>query len=168
MDMLTELQGAAAAQEAKGPPGARWKPPRTRPSCRPRPPGTWSPACPAPADRASPAAFTQAFDRQEGLNTVPNWLYLTGSLSQLGAVWGALRDHGAEPAAGAWPRIMTWPWSSTGPVTSARRWHRPRARNPSTKSSFSVLLSQYARQALADSEGEPVIRRGAGLGRARA
>ena len=31
--------------------------------------------------------FTQAFDRQEGLATVPNWLYLTGSLSQLSAVW---------------------------------------------------------------------------------
>jgi len=33
------------------------------------------------------AAFTQAFDREEGLNTVPNWLYLTGSLSQLSQVW---------------------------------------------------------------------------------
>jgi len=32
-------------------------------------------------------AFTRAFDRQEGLATVPNWLYLTGPLSQLGAVW---------------------------------------------------------------------------------
>ena len=32
-------------------------------------------------------AFTQAFDREEGLNTVPNWLYLTGSLSQLSQVW---------------------------------------------------------------------------------
>ncbi len=31
--------------------------------------------------------FTRAFDRQEGLATVPNWLYLTGSLSQLSAVW---------------------------------------------------------------------------------
>jgi len=32
-------------------------------------------------------AFTQAFTRQEGLNQVPNWLYLTGSLSQLQPVW---------------------------------------------------------------------------------
>ena len=31
--------------------------------------------------------FTRAFDRQEGLAAVPNWLYLTGSLSQLGTVW---------------------------------------------------------------------------------
>jgi cytochrome oxidase Cu insertion factor (SCO1/SenC/PrrC family) len=32
-------------------------------------------------------AYTRAFDLQEGLNTVPNWLYLTGTLSQLTAVW---------------------------------------------------------------------------------
>ncbi len=32
-------------------------------------------------------AFTQAFTRQEYLSQVPNWLYLTGSLSQLQAVW---------------------------------------------------------------------------------
>ena len=32
-------------------------------------------------------AFTQAFTRQEGLDQVPNWLYLTGPLSRLQAVW---------------------------------------------------------------------------------
>jgi cytochrome oxidase Cu insertion factor (SCO1/SenC/PrrC family) len=32
-------------------------------------------------------AYTQAFDRQEDLEQVPNWLFLTGSLSQLDAVW---------------------------------------------------------------------------------
>jgi cytochrome oxidase Cu insertion factor (SCO1/SenC/PrrC family) len=32
-------------------------------------------------------AFTQAFTRQEGFARVPNWLYLTGSLSHLQAVW---------------------------------------------------------------------------------
>jgi len=32
-------------------------------------------------------AFTTAFTRQEGLDHVPNWLYLTGPLSQLQAVW---------------------------------------------------------------------------------
>jgi cytochrome oxidase Cu insertion factor (SCO1/SenC/PrrC family) len=31
--------------------------------------------------------YTQAFDRQEGLNGVPNWLYLTGSPVQLAQVW---------------------------------------------------------------------------------
>jgi cytochrome oxidase Cu insertion factor (SCO1/SenC/PrrC family) len=32
-------------------------------------------------------AYTRAFDQQVGLNTVPNWLYLTGSVNQLAAVW---------------------------------------------------------------------------------
>jgi cytochrome oxidase Cu insertion factor (SCO1/SenC/PrrC family) len=31
--------------------------------------------------------YVQAFDRQEGLNAVPNWLYLTGSPAQLAQVW---------------------------------------------------------------------------------
>ena len=94
-------------------------------------------------------AFTRAFDRQEGLTTVPNWLYLTGSLSQLGAVWrhygvtvqnlqaGAMSAHNdlavvIDPAGHIREEMAADP----GPGTS------------STKSSFSVLLSQYARQAL--------------------
>jgi len=32
-------------------------------------------------------AYTRAFDSQEGLSGVPNWLYLTGSLSQLEQAW---------------------------------------------------------------------------------
>jgi cytochrome oxidase Cu insertion factor (SCO1/SenC/PrrC family) len=50
-------------------------------------------------------AYTRAFDLQEGLNAVPNWLYLTGTVSQLATVWhyfgvevedlpaGAMADH---------------------------------------------------------------------------
>jgi cytochrome oxidase Cu insertion factor (SCO1/SenC/PrrC family) len=93
--------------------------------------------------------FTQAFDRQEGLATVPNWLYLTGSLSQLSAVWqhygitvqnlpaGAMSAHNdlavvIDPSGQIRQEVPADP----GPGTS------------STKSSFSVLLSQYARQAL--------------------
>lgn len=34
-------------------------------------------------------AATRAFDRQEHLTTMPNWLYLTGSLRQLTHVWDA-------------------------------------------------------------------------------
>ncbi|HEY3653017.1 MAG TPA: hypothetical protein VGL33_33955, partial [Streptosporangiaceae bacterium] len=94
-------------------------------------------------------AFTRAFDWQEGLTTVPDWLYLTGSLSQLGAVWrhygvavenlpaGAMAAHNdlavvIDPAG----RIRQELSSDPGPATS------------STRSSFSVLLGQYARQAL--------------------
>jgi cytochrome oxidase Cu insertion factor (SCO1/SenC/PrrC family) len=32
-------------------------------------------------------SYTQAFDRQEQLNTLPNWDYLTGSVTQLRKVW---------------------------------------------------------------------------------
>ena len=32
-------------------------------------------------------SYTQAFDRQEHLNTLPNWDYLTGSVAQLRTVW---------------------------------------------------------------------------------
>jgi cytochrome oxidase Cu insertion factor (SCO1/SenC/PrrC family) len=95
-------------------------------------------------------AFTQAFDRQEGLATVPNWLYLTGPLSQLGAVWrqygitvqnqpaGAMAAHNdlavvIDRSGDIREEISTDP----GPATT------------STRSSFSVLLSQYVRQALA-------------------
>jgi len=97
-------------------------------------------------------AFTRAFDRQEGLSSVPNWLYLTGSLSQLGAVWrqygvtvenmpaGAMSAHNdvavvIDPAGHIREEMAADP----GPGTS------------STQSSFSGLLSQYARQALGHS-----------------
>jgi cytochrome oxidase Cu insertion factor (SCO1/SenC/PrrC family) len=97
-------------------------------------------------------AFTRAFDRQEGLTAVPNWLYLTGSLGQLGEVWrhygvtvqnlpaGAMSAHNdlaviIDPAG----RIRQEMDADPGPGTSG------------TKSSFSALLSQYARQALRQS-----------------
>jgi len=100
-------------------------------------------------------AFTRAFDRQEGLTTVPDWLYLTGSLSQLGAVWrhygvavenlpaGAMAAHNdlavvIDPAG----RIRQELSSAPGPATL------------STRSSFSVLLGQYARQALRQTLGQ--------------
>jgi cytochrome oxidase Cu insertion factor (SCO1/SenC/PrrC family) len=38
-------------------------------------------------------AYTKAFTVQENLSQVPNWLFLTGSLSQLTAVW---HDYGIE------------------------------------------------------------------------
>jgi len=40
-------------------------------------------------------SYIQAFNRQEGLATVPNWLFLTGTRAQLGQVW---RRYGAAPA----------------------------------------------------------------------
>ena len=96
--------------------------------------------------------FTRAFDRQEGLNTVPNWLYLTGSLSQLSAVWqhygvtvqnlpaGAMSAHNdlavVIDSSGV---IREEVGADPGPATT------------STMSSFGALLSQYARQAVGSS-----------------
>jgi cytochrome oxidase Cu insertion factor (SCO1/SenC/PrrC family) len=92
-------------------------------------------------------AFTAAFTRQEGLDQVPNWLYLTGSLSQLQAVW---RHYGIEVAnlpAGAMSahndlafvisatgRIRKEIDSDPGPGTSA------------SKSSFASVLATSALQ----------------------
>ena len=95
------------------------------------------------------AVFTRAFDQQEGLATVPNWQYLTGSLSQLSAVWrqygvtvenlpaGAMSAHNdVAVVIDRSGTIRQEVSADPGPGTS------------STKSSFSVLLSQYARQAM--------------------
>ncbi len=95
-------------------------------------------------------AFTQAFDREEGLNQVPNWLYLTGSLTALGQVWKQYGVTVADLPAGAMSAhndlavvidrsgdIREEVGADPGPGTS------------STQSSFSVLLTQYAQQALA-------------------
>jgi cytochrome oxidase Cu insertion factor (SCO1/SenC/PrrC family) len=95
------------------------------------------------------AAFTQAFDRQEGLAGVPNWQYLTGSVSQLSAVWRGYGVSVTDLPAGAMSahndlaividgagNIREEVGADPGPATT------------STQSSFSVLLSQYARQAL--------------------
>jgi cytochrome oxidase Cu insertion factor (SCO1/SenC/PrrC family) len=97
-------------------------------------------------------AFTQAFDREEGLNTVPNWLYLTGSLSQLTQVWrqygiaaeilpaGAMIDHSD----------VTFVLDRTGHIR-VEVGADPGPATTSTQSSYSVLLTQYAHQVLGDS-----------------
>ncbi len=97
------------------------------------------------------AEFIRAFDREEGLNTVPNWRYLTGSLSQLSQVWrqygitvenlpaGAMSAHNdLAVVIDRTGHIREEVGADPGPGTA------------STQSSFSVLLSQYARQALRD------------------
>jgi cytochrome oxidase Cu insertion factor (SCO1/SenC/PrrC family) len=94
-------------------------------------------------------ADVQAFDRQEYLNQIPNWLFLTGSLSQLEQAWegygvpveilpgGAMINHPdvafvIDQKGYIREDLNTDP----GPGTAA------------TKSSFAVLLADAARQAL--------------------
>jgi cytochrome oxidase Cu insertion factor (SCO1/SenC/PrrC family) len=97
-------------------------------------------------------ADTQAFDRQEHLDQVPNWLYLTGSVPQLQQVW---KDYGISAEilpAGSMighqdiayvidraGRVRAELNTDPGPGTTA------------TKSSFAVLLADAARQALRSS-----------------
>ncbi len=94
----------------------------------------------------------QAFDRQEGLNRVPDWLYLTGSLAQLQQAWQAYGLTAQDLPAGAMVlhneqafvidpagRVREEFGTDPGPGTAA------------TKSSFAVLLADAARQALGSS-----------------
>jgi cytochrome oxidase Cu insertion factor (SCO1/SenC/PrrC family) len=96
--------------------------------------------------------FTQAFDREEGLNTVPNWLFLTGSVSELGQVWkhygvavldlpaGSMVDHSdVSMIIDRTGHIRDVVGADPGPATN------------STQSSYSVLLTQYAHQVLSGS-----------------
>jgi cytochrome oxidase Cu insertion factor (SCO1/SenC/PrrC family) len=95
--------------------------------------------------------FTQAFDREEGLSSVPNWLYLTGSVSQLSQVW---RQYGVEvedlPAGSMVDHSdLTLVIDRNGHIREEVG-ADPGPATTSTQSSYSVLLTQYARQALSD------------------
>jgi cytochrome oxidase Cu insertion factor (SCO1/SenC/PrrC family) len=98
-------------------------------------------------------SYLQAFNRQEGLATVPNWLFLTGTRTQLEQVW---RRYGAAPAEvlpagsmighGDYAFIIDQAGHlrqelgfATGPGTQA------------TKSSFAAELTDAARQLLGHS-----------------
>jgi len=95
-----------------------------------------------------PVGTLRAFDRREGLDRVPGWLYLTGTLTELRQVWhgygitaqdltGAVALHTEEAyvidAAG---RVRQKFSTSPGHGTAAIR------------SSFAVLFANAARQAL--------------------
>jgi cytochrome oxidase Cu insertion factor (SCO1/SenC/PrrC family) len=94
--------------------------------------------------------FTRAFDRQEGLDSVRNWLYLTGPLAQLQHAWSHYGVEVVNAPAGQMSahndlavvidgtgHIREEIGADPGPGTQA------------TRSSFAVLLSDAARQLLA-------------------
>jgi protein SCO1/2 len=98
-------------------------------------------------------SYLQAFDRQEGLATVPNWVYLTGTRAQLAQVWrrygvpqavvlpaGSMIGHGdyafVIDQAGHLRQELGF---DTGPGTQA------------TKSSFAAELTDAAQQLLGHS-----------------
>jgi cytochrome oxidase Cu insertion factor (SCO1/SenC/PrrC family) len=105
-----------------------------------------------PAYRST--AYTQAFTRQERLDTVPNWLFLTGSLSQLQAVWNRFGIEVADLPAGAMAAhsdsafvispegvIQTEIDADPGPGTSA------------TMSSFAGLMASSVLRSLSSTKG---------------
>jgi cytochrome oxidase Cu insertion factor (SCO1/SenC/PrrC family) len=98
-------------------------------------------------------SYIQAFDRQEGMDGVPNWRYLTGTLAQLQQVWrqyaivppeilpaGSMIGHGdyafVIDEAGHMRQELDF---DTGPGTQA------------TKSSFAAELTDAAQQLLGHS-----------------
>jgi cytochrome oxidase Cu insertion factor (SCO1/SenC/PrrC family) len=97
-------------------------------------------------------ADTQAFDRQEHLNQVPNWLYLTGSVPQLKQVW---KDYGISAEilpAGSMigHQDLAYVIDQAGHVRAELNTD-PGPGTTATKSSFAVLLADAARQALKSS-----------------
>jgi cytochrome oxidase Cu insertion factor (SCO1/SenC/PrrC family) len=96
--------------------------------------------------------YTQAFDRQEGLTDVPNWLYLTGNLAQLQAVW---RNYGiaaqVEPAGAMIGHSeVAFAIDKSGRVRTELDFD-PGPGTDATKSSFAAELTDTARQLLGQS-----------------
>ncbi len=96
----------------------------------------------------SPADL-RAFDRQERLEHLPNWVYLTGGVGELRKLWSAFGVEIWVPRGGA---MVTHPDGAAIIDREGRvRWlanFDPGPATSSTQSSFAVTLVQAARQAL--------------------
>jgi cytochrome oxidase Cu insertion factor (SCO1/SenC/PrrC family) len=91
----------------------------------------------------------QAFDRDEELGQLPNWIYLTGSLAQLRQVWNTFGVEAQVMPAGA--MIAHTEGAAILDATGRLRWESgadPGAATASTKSSFAVTLADAARSVL--------------------
>ena len=93
--------------------------------------------------------YTKAFDQQEGLTGVPNWLYLTGSLAQLEAVWHNYGIAAAIEPAGAMigHSEIAFAIDKNGRVRTELNFN-PGPGTAATKSSFAAELTDAARQLL--------------------
>ena len=97
-------------------------------------------------------AYTRAFDRQERLASIPNWLYLTGTVAQLQQAW---RDYGiAAEIAPAGAMIahndIAYVIDATG-HTRAELDFDPGPGTASSVSSFAVELSSAAQNVMKSS-----------------
>jgi cytochrome oxidase Cu insertion factor (SCO1/SenC/PrrC family) len=96
----------------------------------------------------SPADL-RAFDHQEHLEQLPNWIYLTGTVGQLRKLWSSFGVEIFVPGGGA---MVTHPDGAAvidraGRIRSLANFD-PGPATSSTQSSFAVTLVQAARQAL--------------------
>ncbi len=94
-------------------------------------------------------AFTAAFTRQEGLDQVPNWLYLTGPLSRLQAIWQQYGIEVENLPAGA----MSAHSDTAYVIDAAGRLREEISDDPgpgtaSTKSSFASLMADSVLQTM--------------------
>ncbi len=93
--------------------------------------------------------YTQAFDRQEGLDGVPNWLYLTGSPARLRQVWAGYGIAAQVEPAGS----MIGHSEVAYVIDQAGRTRQEMEFDPgpgttATQSSFAAELTDAARQLL--------------------
>jgi cytochrome oxidase Cu insertion factor (SCO1/SenC/PrrC family) len=93
--------------------------------------------------------FTQAFDRQEGLNGVPDWLYLTGTLAQLRNAWQRYGVDVQNLPAGAMSAHddLAFVIDRSGVIRQEIN-ADPGPGTGSTRSSFAALYAADVRQAL--------------------
>ena len=94
-------------------------------------------------------AFTAAFTRQEGLSQVSNWLYLTGSLSQLVPVWHQYGIEVQNLPAGAMSahNDLAFVISATGRLRQEIS-DDPGPGTAATRSSFAGLLANSVLQVM--------------------
>jgi cytochrome oxidase Cu insertion factor (SCO1/SenC/PrrC family) len=94
-------------------------------------------------------AYTRAFDAQEGLSRLPNWLFLTGSLSQLQQAWNSYGIAAQILPAGGMVahNDIAYVIDSAG-HTRAELDFDPGPGTASTQSSFASELVSTAQQAM--------------------
>jgi cytochrome oxidase Cu insertion factor (SCO1/SenC/PrrC family) len=93
--------------------------------------------------------YTQAFDRQERLTGVRNWLYLTGTLPELRHVWGSYGVTAQVEPAGAMVAHseLAFVIDQSGHIRQELNFS-PGPGTAATKSSFAAELADAARQLL--------------------
>ena len=98
-------------------------------------------------------AYTRAFDVQEGLNTVPNWLYLTGTVSQLATVWHYFGVEVEDLPAGAMAahNDIAFVISAKG-VLQQEISDDPGPGTDATQSSFSSMLADSVLQSIGQNQ----------------